>query len=743
MPHAKINGMWGTSWRQRLRLAPLYGALLAADVCARLMPARPAPRHAPWEPGFSIIIPERAAPAMLEEALAAVTIALDGIGEPSEVIVVVNGTPLADYAGVRERHPHVEFLHADAALGFAGAVTLGLDHARHHGVYLLNNDMVLEPGALQAVLALRAPEVFAIGSQIEQRSADGRREETGFVDWFIDRDGIRLFHADVPADVLPRAHLAASGGAALFRRDPLRRYLAASRAYDPFYWEDAEWGVQAWREGWRVLYCPASRARHRHRATTARFYPEAELARIVERNRWLFEARNGLVPHGAAWQMARACQLPYASQRELAPLRVAAATWRQRRHRWRAPQPLPPSMLAHPEGAPTTLHDAAYSFHLRPADPTTRPVVLVVTPFAAYPPRHGGARRVAALIAGLQPTSDVVLVTDEAFLHDARSFAYFDGLRAVHLVQRIGAAAAHGNATLAARMQEHTHAALTDAVATAIARHAPAIVQIEHAELVWLVRQRTPTQRWVLDLHDAYAAEEFGADGVLLAAFDAITVVSSEDAALVAHPQVVRVANGSDLDAGPWQASTGQQLLFVGPFRYGPNRDGIARFIAEAWPSILAAAPDATLLILAGDEHPHHPQGRDAAAQPGVRIIGHRDDMAALLAQCALTINPLSGIRGSAVKIAESLVAGRACVSTAEGARGYVQPPAAGLIVAASVADMAAPIVALLRDSAGRHRLEAQAIAGRVDLQWTGGVRALLDLHARLLQPTPARPAQG
>ncbi|MEO6566094.1 MAG: glycosyltransferase, partial [Casimicrobiaceae bacterium] len=665
-----MNGMWGTSWRQRLRLAPLYCAMLAADACARFVPARHVGPHAPWGAGLSVIIPERAAPAMLEDALAAVATALKTVGEASEVIVVVNGAPLSDYAEVRQRYPRVEFLHADAPLGFAGAVALGLDHARHHAVYLLNNDMVVAADALTAVLALRAPDVFAIGSQIEQRSADGRREETGFVDWYIDRDGIRLFHANVPADGQPREHLAASGGAALFRRDPLRRYLEASRAYDPFYWEDAEWGVQAWRDGWRVLYCPASRARHRHRATTSRFYTAAELARVVERNRWLFEARNGLVPHGAAWQMERACQLPYASQRELAPWRVAAATWRQRRHRWRAPQPLPPSMLAHPEGSPTTLHNAAYSFRLRAVTPSTRPVVLVVTPFAAYPPRHGGARRVAALIAGLREAFDVVLVTDEAFLHDARSFAHFDGLRAVILVQRISTSVPPDAPTLAARMHEHTHAALTEAVAIAIARHAPAIVQVEHAELAWLVQQRTAEQRWVLDLHDAYAAAEFGTEGAPLPAFDAITVVSSEDSALIEHGQVVRVANGSDLDAGPWVASTGAQLLFVGPFRYGPNRDGIARFIAEAWPAILAAEPATTILILAGDEHAHHGEARAAAAQPGVRVLGHRDDMATLLAQCTLTINPLSGIRGSAVKIAESLVAGRVCVSTVEGARG-------------------------------------------------------------------------
>ncbi len=733
--------MWGTSWRQRLRLMPLYLAIVVADRCAAWMPRRQRRAPAPWQPGLSIVIPERAAPAMLDEALVAVTAALARVNEAHEVIVVVNGTPLSAYAAVRQRHPEVTFLHSDAPLGFAGAVERGVAHARHEGVYLLNNDMVVDVQALAAVMALRAPDVFAIGSQIEQRSADGRREETGFVDWFTDRDGIRLFHADVPADGAPREHLAASGGAALFRRGPLRTYLRASRAYDPFYWEDAEWGVQAWRDGWRVLYCPASRARHRHRATTSRFYTETELERIVERNRWLFDARNGLTPHGAAWSMHRLCALPGASQRELASVRVARATWRQRIGHLRAPQPLPPSALAHPDGHVTALRDSAYSYRLRAHAATTRPRLLLVTPFAVFPPRHGGARRVAALLAGLRADFDVILVSDEAFLYDARSFAFLDGLHAVHLVQRSDEGETGAGAALPERMQAHAHPALAEAVAQAIARYAPRLVQIEHAELAPLVRQRAPGEKWVLDLHDAYTASEFGADHALLARFDAVTVVAAEDAALITHPRVVCVANGSAAAVDPYRPSTGVMLLFVGPFRYGPNREGIEHFLQVAWPRIRAAIPTATLLILAGNEYPAHVAGRAAFAQPGVTLAGHRDDVPALLAQCALSINPLVGIRGSAVKIAESLTAGRLCISTIEGARGYLHPAAPGLIAVDAVEAMVDPVLALLRDARERHRLEALAVVNADGLGWSRSTRALLQLHAGLLDvPLQATP---
>jgi hypothetical protein len=72
---------------------------------------------------------------------------------------------------------------------------------------------------------------------------------------------VHLYHAPVPPAPEPLAHLVASGGAALFRTAPLTRYVRASRCYDPFYWEDAEWSVRAWRDGLARSLLPAL-ARH-------------------------------------------------------------------------------------------------------------------------------------------------------------------------------------------------------------------------------------------------------------------------------------------------------------------------------------------------------------------------------------------------------------------------------------------------------------------------------------------------
>ena len=731
--------MWGTSWRQRLRLTPLYVAMVIANRLAATT-ARTPIAPLPWRPGVTVIIPERAAPEMLARALASVTVALAGIDEPRQIIVVANGAPIAAYRDVAARFPDVEWIHVDAPLGFASAIELGLRRARYGGTYLMNNDMTLDSRALAELMPLRAPDVFALASQIFQQDASGRREETGFTDWYANRSGVHLYHAPVPAEPGPVAHLCASGGAALFRTAPLTRYVQASRCYDPFYWEDAEWGVRAWREGLRILFCPRSHATHEHRMTTARFYSSEEIDRIVERNRWLFTARHGPGGFAPQWMMARACELPYESQRELARFGRAVGILRQRLSRACAPQPSPPPLLAGPDGEPVALRASSYSYHLRTAHDASlpRPRLLVVTPFAVFPPRHGGARRVAELLRGMRNDFDIALVTDEAALYDAHSFAYFSGLCAVHLVQRNELAATQAQ-TLRERMRTHCHPSLVAAVEEALRSHRPDLVAVEHAELAELVRLRTPDSRWILDLHDAYGPADFaehadaGRFAEVLREYDALTVCSDEDGALLAHPRIVCIPNGSALASAPYRPSGSQQVLFVGPFRYEPNREGIVHFLREAWPAIRAAVPAASLLILGGDEHARWTKGQPAFDAEGVQVVGHRDDVPEVLAQSALTVNPLAQIRGSAVKLVESLAAGRVCVTTVAGARGFAAGAPASLVIVPDVAAMVAPIIELLTRPERRHACEFP-VPGAVDrYAWEHSVARLKALYADLL----------
>src|SRR2546423_588291 len=106
------TSMWGASFRQRLRLMPLFLAVCAADTLAAIVRPRAA-RHEPWQPGITVLIPERDAPALLEQALDATAAALTPVAEPHEVLVIVNGAPASLYEDLRAKHPGVRFLFHD------------------------------------------------------------------------------------------------------------------------------------------------------------------------------------------------------------------------------------------------------------------------------------------------------------------------------------------------------------------------------------------------------------------------------------------------------------------------------------------------------------------------------------------------------------------------------------------------------------------------------------------------------
>ena len=137
--------------------------------------------------------------------------------------------------------------------------------------------------------------------------------------------------------------------------------------------------------------------------------------------------------------------------------------------------------------------------------------------------------------------------------------------------------------------------------------------------------------------------------------------------------------------------------------------------------------------MLGGDESAAVVAGDSTLRQGGVTVLGHREDVESLLRGAALSINPLTGIRGSAVKLIESLSAGRICVSTEDGARGFAGERFCALVTVGDVGAMAEPIVDLLSDVRRRRALEAADLGRLAVHQWAQCAQRLRELYQRLL----------
>jgi len=710
------------------RFCPLFAAIRLGWIFEVLL--RPFPRRLrrlpPWRPGVSIVIPECGTPDVLERTIDTALAAAEQLDEESELIIAVNGAPLSAYRQLQQRFPQVRWLHNEGRLGFSGAIVWGVKEARFDWVYLLNSDMFLAPDALAALMPWRAAHVFAVASQIFFADSSRRREETGWTGFRVAGGLVEIF--DVPPEnpTTVRGHLYAGGGASLFRRELLLRFLSRSHPYNPVYWEDVELGARAWQAGYEVLFCPTSHATHLHRATVSRVFSKDHLERIFWRNQLLFSMRNGFLRRPrAALLRGPTNGWDDITLRELARPRQAfsllAAWWT----RARAPARL------------VDLERVDRKFYLRPPQAGTR-AVIVVSPFAVYPPGHGGARRIANLLHHLAKDFNIVLLSDEESLYNASALSRVSGPICVHLTGGRQADVS-GAPRRIARIRSHSHTRIQVETERLAATFSANLVQIEYVELAALIENRKRAVPWIITLHDVLCSEsgesaEDRFEAALIAQYDAVIACSAEDAALVRHRRLVAVPN-SVTPPDRYIPSRGcRKLLFTGPFRYEPNLAGILSFLETVYPALRREIPDVELCVLGGRDASFIARQYAAFGQPGVRVVDHVDDVSPWLESCALTINPLSGVRGSSIKLLESLGFGRVCISTEEGARGFRDLRSSALLIVPRVKDFLAPLRELLLDEERRLQLEKPDSKLLESISWERAALVQADLYRELLR---------
>jgi len=670
-------------------------------------------KSADWNPGVSIVVLQLEWPASaIDHCVQALLRSAPEISEPFEVIVLMSDhQPGVSGSGVTFR---VRWLPAVAGCGFASGVQRALLAARFDWIYLLDAGIEIEPRTLVEALQWRAPHLFAIGSQIVGSAS------SGWNDARIVGDVVVPFAASPDQSGLTRGNLYADGRAALFRRETLRALLPRRDPYLGPRWNDVEWGIRAWRAGYEVLFCPGSRVHQWSeapaQAATARRRDQLQLDL---RNAWTsvppkhlaeMASQGDAQTHAGLWKAGNVCRI------FLSRLRANAAPVRE----------LPWSHL----------RSKCYPVPWRRGD--ARPRVLVAAPYALFPPTHGGAHRIHRLLEHIARRYRVILLSDEGESYGDASAPYLAQLEAVHFVGGRKEAAS-ADAMRIARVRSHSRELLGNELSRVLKVYRPDLVQIEYVELALLAQRREGRTPWILTLHDCLLSgalrpsEKDRFEREWIGKFDHLIACCEEDASLLRDMPVSVVPNGAAIHDAGYIASAGlSDLLFLGPFRYQPNWDGIHEFLLEAYPALHARIPGVRLHILGGVDASSRAGGSEAFRQPGVYVHDHVDDVTPWLKACALTVNPIRNNRGSCLKVAESLAAGRVCVSTREGARGFLDAGLRSLVVVDTVSQFTDAIAGLLNDEKTRLRLEAPETGNLAGYSWTHSAEMQMGIYERL-----------
>ncbi len=185
---------------------------------------------------------------------------------------------------MREQFPACTWLLNEENRGYARGCNQGLAAVAAEYTLILNPDIVVLPGALDALVALAdaRPRAGIIGPQL--LNDDGSIQESCRRFYTFKTLVLRR---TVLGRIFPRSRTVARhlmrdfdhraerpvdwvlGGCMLVRREALTRCGPMDERFF-LYFEDVDWCTRMWRCGFEVLYTPAARFVHRHRRASAR-----------------------------------------------------------------------------------------------------------------------------------------------------------------------------------------------------------------------------------------------------------------------------------------------------------------------------------------------------------------------------------------------------------------------------------------------------------------------------------------
>jgi GT2 family glycosyltransferase len=296
------------------------------------------------EPSVAVVIPSWNSLGMLPRCLGS----LRAQGVELETLVVDNGSSDGT----------VDFLEGEGIahvalpvnIGFARAMNLGAARVRAEAILALNADTVVEPGAVEVLLAALAADASLGGVQprilqLDEDASDREQARLYSAGQALTRDGraIELGAGKAQSDeyLAPRSVFGVCGAACLLRRELFEQVGGYDERYFSFY-EDVDLNLRAQIFGWRFGYVPAAVAWHEGNASwlAGAPNPSAWNARLVARNRIATQAkfmppralpRAFAVEVGALLRAARQRRFRATLRGKLEGLRLIPAMARDRR----------------------------------------------------------------------------------------------------------------------------------------------------------------------------------------------------------------------------------------------------------------------------------------------------------------------------------------------------------------------------------------------------------------------------
>lgn len=235
----------------------------------------------------SLVIPNYNGSRLLRDNLPCVIEALNAYPGSTELVVVDDGSSDDSLEVLQTRFPSVRVSVHPHNLGFSEACLTGVKAARFEHVVLLNSDVRPEPDFIWPLIRrLEDPKVFSVQSAIQVEA--GVIHPYCLSRFRFRQGGLkRLKTPDLGAEGW--LCLYASGGSMAFRRSVFLELGGFHPLYKPFYWEDFDLGLRAWRLGLETWTEPQSVVLHQEKGSIHDHIKRRTVKQALQRNKLMAE----------------------------------------------------------------------------------------------------------------------------------------------------------------------------------------------------------------------------------------------------------------------------------------------------------------------------------------------------------------------------------------------------------------------------------------------------------------------
>jgi GT2 family glycosyltransferase len=231
----------------------------------------------------SIVIPNYNGQQLLVETIKSAHEALVSSDISDFEIILSDDASTDDSVSLVERvFPEIIIVRSAVNTGFSGNMNRGIKQASKELICFLNSDVQLTSAYFVPQLSLfESPQTFGVmGAIFDQETKDpqdgAKNARIGFLRIESNKNTFSS------SEILPTLFL--SGANALVRREYLLELGGFCEFFNPYYSEDVDLGLQAWRSGWKLYFQPLSICYHAQSSTIKKL-PNERVRMIAKRNK--------------------------------------------------------------------------------------------------------------------------------------------------------------------------------------------------------------------------------------------------------------------------------------------------------------------------------------------------------------------------------------------------------------------------------------------------------------------------